>query len=195
MFGPCLGVHLGLRLPRRRFDRRGFSGAIIVYRWTALVVMLLLVGCSSSSTLPTSQRHAIGDLAPAGGAFSANYSGTSTGDGDACLLNNKFSFSGTGSGSFIGRSTESGFLVWGHGQTCNYTGSATLVETLHPRNTVKVGLGPLDTPPCQRILGGGWHFVVGGGTGKFAHATGSGTIKFNCGNPKYTDTWSGTLNF
>lgn len=166
-----------------------------MFRSTALVLMFCCAGCSSSSTLPSARRHAIADSAQAGGAFTANYSGTTTGNGDSCNLGTKFSFSGAGAGSFIHRSTETGSLQYSRGFSCQFTGSVTLGSTLHPRNTVTVGVGPLDTPPCQHIFFG-WRYVVTSGTGRFAHAAGSGHIKFNCNSDgTYTDQWTGTLTF
>ncbi len=40
-------------------------------------------------------------------------------------------------------------------------------------------------------------FTIKGGTGKFAQATGSGTVVFRCFGFRgtYTDTWSGTIKF
>jgi hypothetical protein len=46
--------------------------------------------------------------------------------------------------------------------------------------------------------GGSNTYVVTGGTGRFAHATGSGTITTTCPGPSghtYTDAWSGTLYY
>jgi hypothetical protein len=42
-------------------------------------------------------------------------------------------------------------------------------------------------------------YTVDGGTGKFAKATGSGTVTFKChfnrGSGPYSDQWSGTLYY
>jgi hypothetical protein len=41
-------------------------------------------------------------------------------------------------------------------------------------------------------------WIVTGGSGKFQHATGSGSLTFKCefnGVGPYTDGWTGTLNY
>ena len=162
-------------------------------RCTALVLTLSLVGCSFGSTIPSGQHLPTGKSASNGGAFTATYSGSET-NGSTCFLNRTFRFSGTGSASFLHQSEESGSMVWEFDPFCNLTGRATLVSASHPLNSVSVTL-----QAGAAACGGFLHkttFTVHGGTGRFRHATGGGTIQFNCtSNGSYTDKWSGTLNF
>src|SRR5215469_10437181 len=167
-----------------------------MYRWIALVFALSVVGCSSAPTLPAHPSHVVGQakIGDSGGTFIATDSGTEL-NGLSCILGQRQSFSGTGSGTFLHAVTENGFVEWSHDFTCNVNGSATLVSTFHPKNTVNVAL-----TAGHQLCGGGFsraiNFRVTSGTGRFAHATGSGTVTFSCHTGgTYTDKWSGTLHF
>jgi len=65
-----------------------------MYRWTALVFVFLLAGCSNTSTLPAQPRHAIGGIGALGGAFTASYSGTQT-NGKICATGYTVTWSGS----------------------------------------------------------------------------------------------------
>lgn len=169
-------------------------------RWTALGLALALAGCSSSSTLPADSIHATGQVAASGGALSANYSGKDTlaACGPLNGRNGSFSFAGTGTATFFHQSGETGRMSAPHG-VCVWSGSATLTSTFHPANTVTVHLAlprPNSSPndPCK-TLGRTISWSVTSGTGKFAHASGRGSLVFNCSQGAYTDKWSGTLTF
>lgn len=165
-------------------------------RSIAISFVLLLVGCSAVSTLPATPNHITTSLAPppAGGPFSAGYSGTHSGSGD-CLFGSTFSFGGGGSASFIHGSTESGSMGWDSGRSCAFRGRATITSTNHPSNSITVLLGPSGAPCDTRNIHG-VDFQVLSGTGRFKNASGSGAIKFKChSGGMYTDAWSGTLQF
>ena len=167
-------------------------GGSFMFRWTAFVLMLSLVGCSSALMPTAGQRQAIGHIAPAGGAFSATYSGTWTGDGSNCNARAEFEFSGKGSGSFIRHSTESGLFLNGD-YGCGFGGTVRLTSKFNPANTIAAKLAPLrGDPPCTDSF---IAFAITGGTGKFAHASGNGRWTLKCGNGTYTSTWAGTLNY
>jgi len=165
-----------------------------MHRWTALVFVLCLVGCSSASTLPAQRIHEISQakIGGSGGSFSGSYSGTWTGDGSDCTAHGDFHFSGNGSGLFIHHSTESGLFLNGD-FGCSFGGSVRLTSKFNPANTITANLAPFrGAPPCGNLIGYG----ITGGTGKFAHASGKGRFKLICNNDKtYTNSWSGTLNF
>ena len=161
-------------------------------RVLAIAFMISLAGCSVASTVPMSESHStLDNMAPSGGAFTANYAGTGAMVGSSC--SSHFDFSGTGSGTFVGKGSESGSMHANMFTSCHWVGSATLVSKRHPANSITVSLSsPLRFGPCD--VGAGW--VVTSGTGKFIHAAGNGRIKFHCNqNGTYSDVWSGTLNF
>jgi hypothetical protein len=81
-----------------------------------------------------------------------------------------------------------------YGSRCVWSGKATLTASRHPRNSVTFSLGLNGSQyhnPCNNPIG----FVVKRGTGKFANASGNGTMTFSCGSAYYLDNWSGTLTF
>ena len=129
-----------------------------------------------------------------GGSFSANASGALSVIACSATKEGSLTFSGTGEASFLHRMKESG-STYGGRHPCYEHGKATLVAVSKPSDTVTVKLSGEEFFFCKidRSLG----FTVTRGTGRFSHATGSGTVTFTC-HPKsgmYTDVWSGTLNF
>ena len=169
-------------------------------RLTAVILALSLVGCSSASTLPSIAAHVTGQPRSAGGAFSASYAGNDT--LIACQPlnghNGAFDFAGTGIATFLRRSEEKGHMSAPHG-VCLWSGSAILTSKIHPANTITLHLNlprPNNAPnnPCK-TLGETIGWSVTSGTGKFAHASGRGSLVFKCSQGAYTDTWSGTLTF
>ena len=178
-----------------------------VYSFAAVLSTALLASCggqSSAPQLPASpgtlnQLSKPAAISPAhGGAFSANASGGYT---LVCRMESfgDFSFSGNGKASFLHGMQESGKMSNGFDCNGKWSGAATLIAERNRNNTVSVNLvGSCRVhclSPCQSAV----TFTVTGGTGRFAHATGSGTVQFTCTNPygngTYTDAWSGTLNF
>ena len=161
--------------------------------WTCAAILLVLVGCASVPGVPIHLQGQGATIRSSGGPFSARYAGTETG-GNLCLLNDPFKFSGTGSATFLHATSESGSMVWSHGFNCDLVGSATLTSSNRPHNSVTVRL-EYQLPGCERSFKG-IPFTVTGGTGRFANATGNGTIRFACqSNGTYTDQWSGTITF
>ena len=175
--------------------------------YAVVLATALLASCGSGS--PSLLAHSSGvsgtpqaqSMLPSrGGAFRAAYAGTYTlGTCSAVHHNGSFQFSGTGSASFLYKSSEMGTMYSYYIPTgCGgWGGSAVLTNTRHPRDSITVSLhgrGSQYAYPCT----GGQNlcsFSVTGGAGRFAHATGSGTVKMTYNNGTYTDAWSGTLQF
>lgn len=162
--------------------------------WICAASLLALAGCATVPSVPThslAQRTALPD---SGGTFSVNDSGNYTRSGCA-LFPGHFSFRGSGVGTFIHRNKESGGMSSGR-NSCTMSGSATMVSKGNPSNSITMtivsnGLPCFRAPPTVT-------FNITGGTGRFARATGSGTVVFHCGfgnSGTYTDVWSGTITF
>lgn len=161
-------------------------------RLIPLVVISMLVGCSAVTTIPTQVQTADTTIRTSGGSFSGAYVGTES-SGFNCVVNQTFTFSGSGSASFIHNSTETGSMEW-HGPGCNMVGRATITNKNHPSNSINVAL-TYSAPPCERFKAGP-NFTIVGGTGKFKTASGDGRVKFTCHpDGTYTDQWSGTITF
>ena len=167
------------------------------------IAVLALVGCSAVPSIPVHPQPQGAAIKASGGSFSASYSGTFT--LRACAPPDgfgSFGFNGSGSGAFIHASTENGSAVGNVHGACSWSGTATLRNSLHPRNSVKVSLFLMgagtgqDNTPCYPDFGHSVKFTVVSGTGRFTNATGSGTVAFTChSDDTYTDKWSGTINF
>lgn len=162
-------------------------------RLISAVAVLLLAGCAAVPSVPTHLQPVGSASRNNGGAFSATYAGTET-NGEFCFENQKISFTGKGSASFLRRSTEVGSVQWATGFNCNLRGKATLTSILYPGNSILVYL--TGTTQICDLRGSGLFYTVGGGTGRFKRASGGGHITFSCkADGTYTDSWSGSLNF
>jgi hypothetical protein len=149
------------------------------------------------------QRYVISDLgALGGGTFKASY----TGDyslvgcvGGVHWHRGEFAISGSGKASFLRKSTEQGQMSRGiiNEKICvGWGGNATLTSIHDAANSIYVDLNDRNfvQSPCGQAVS----FGVISGTGKFARATGSGTVTFQCsgsGSGQYTDQWAGTITF
>jgi hypothetical protein len=124
---------------------------------------------------------------PRGGTFTAAFSGQYSWFG-------QFRFSGSGNASFLRAATEAGNVSQDCGPNCYPDGFDTLTSDKNSENGIKVTwTGPYRGNFCEKL---NWKVVSG--TGKFANATGSGTMTATCsgGNSgTYTDVWAGTINF
>jgi len=159
------------------------------------VAVFALAGCSTVPILSTHLQTSRSAIGASGGAFSASYAGRFTSSPCSNGRNGTFSFGGSGYGNLIGSSSETGSLTSRsrNGQ-CRflYKGPTTLTSTLHPRNTIMLSLSERGYTPCVIPP----TFAVTGGTGTFAHATGSGKVVFMCHlDGTYTDQWSGSITF
>ena len=132
-----------------------------------------------------------------GGTFSADYSGTYRSSIYPCDLGEPkghLRFHGAGRANFLRRGTETGHLtISGEIGFCFTNGAVTLTSAKDPADTItaRVGLGHNEAP-CHTLLS----YKVKRGTGKFANASGSGTINLHCvGSSAYSDQWSGTLYY
>jgi hypothetical protein len=121
----------------------------------------------------------------AGGAFSASYGGDYL-DKSCGYRCGGVSFSGKGRAPFL-LNFESGELFF-HAPL-DGTGWATLVSSITPNASI--------TMKFAWYWGHGWTWRVSKGTGKFAHATGSGSwfASFNRTYHTYYDQWSGALYY
>jgi hypothetical protein len=170
-------------------------------RWISAVAVLLLAGCSAVPTVPAHVQTQRAAIHYSGGPFKMTDSGQFTLRGCAPPDGNgRFLFSGSGSGSFIHSENETGSMNGDVFLGCEWTGTATLVSSAHPRNTITMrlflrGFGDGTGTPCRPPFLFHVQFTVLSGTGKFAGAMGSGTVAFSCGNGTYTDQWSGTITF
>ena len=165
-------------------------------RLISMLAVLVLVGCSAIPTVPTHPQPYAETIRTSGGPFSARYSGSYSLKECSRTETGSFNFSGSGSGSFIQSSTESGHMTGKSSfRICTWKGIATIVSSLHPRNSIVVLLDSVgfNQGPCTSKHS----FEVTGGAGKFSNATGSGTVVFTCNssNGTYTDQWSGTITF
>lgn len=152
---------------------------------------ILLAGCGGSQVtgLSPSQQFVNSATSPlSGGAFSASYSGQySVHDcGFGC---NRWEFRGSGPAKFLGHSRERmrWFFILDARRRAN---GATLTSYHSKTDGIKVTINL--TNQCASNS-----YVVTGGTGRFAHATGSGTISTTCNVSEmtYSDSWTGTLYY
>lgn len=162
-------------------------------RFVASVLMLSsLFACSSAQngTLPKSVSSATNSKESVplrGGNFSGAYAGKVVHVGE------RLSISGNGRASFLGSSVEAGNFEVECGPDCYISGSVSLTSTRHTGNSLTLTLLPIyGRDFCDRTFD--WR--VDSGTGKFAQASGSGRVTFNCNtNGRYNDSWSGFLTF
>jgi len=161
--------------------------------WICAVAVFVLAGCSAVPTIPAHLQSVKPAIQQSGGPFSGGYAGTYSG-GFSCTPGARFSFSGSGSASFVHGSTELGSMNVEPGMSCVNIGTVTITSKAHPSNTITIGLGPSGAPCNFRTRIAGVSFTVTSGTGKFRNATGSGKVKFTCGSG-YTDKWAGTITF
>ena len=176
------------------------TGSRFAYLCAAALNGALLASCGggSSSLLVHSPGVSENSLAqrvlpPRGGSFSGGYSGTYSERG--CVephQGGKFDFVGTGAVSFLHHSVEEGQLYLGIiSRTCYrvWKGNVTLTSSKDANNAIKMSLS--GNTPCGTLS-----YAVISGKGKFAKASGSGTVKLTCKTSnKYSDQWSGTLRF
>jgi hypothetical protein len=156
---------------------------------TVCVAAALLAACGGGSQQPfasvplTVARTALTEPA-AGGSFKGSYLGTASG---ACHYpsGGTFNFNGNGNSSFLGRSSESGLLT--ANRNCAWSGGAILQSSRHPKQLIFIALYEgrgIISSPCDYIT---FEYTVHGGTGKLAHAKGSGTLAFQCSGSAYSD--------
>jgi hypothetical protein len=168
------------------------------YAWSVAISAAVLAGCGGAQGAigaPGANAVAPGGArtAPAlGGAFSGAYAGTASATSCTYKPGGLFFFSGTGKSSFLGQSGES--MILQPTRFCAWSGGATLQSSKHPNQEIFMSLyegrGNLATPCIEPLA-----YTVHGGTGKYVHAKGTGTLTLQCSNSTYSDQWSGTISF
>ena len=161
----------------------------------AAIAAIILTGCTEVPSVPTHALTQRTDLPDGGGTFSVTDSGKYTSSGCGPFGPGHFSFGGSGVGTFIRRNKETGSLSSAK-FNCKFSGEATMVSKANQANSISMALES-SSLPCYHTAGS-WTFTINGGTGRFAQATGSGTVAIRCSiaNPgTYTDVWSGTIRF
>lgn len=136
----------------------------------------------------------------AGGSFKAFDTGTfkivSCSPGQPCVA----SFTGAGAASFLGPTKETASIQFTIKIPCSPAqGLVRFTSTTSSTNAISAEIGGkicLQTPITKGLLiSMGYKFI--GGTGAFAHASGTGVISGTAilKTGAYTDTWSGSLNY
>ena len=205
------GLAGGRRVPSRlRLQRYAemerfpmIKASRFVYGFAGVLSTALVASCggqSSTPQLPASPRTLNQLSKPAeishtrGGTFSASHSGTFTLGGPCSSIRREyFNFSGTGRASFLRESSEIGSVQMV--EPCrSWSGSVTMTSIHRRSNSITMTLGSQRTfAPCTSVP---FSFTVTGGSGRFAHASGSGTVSFDCDTLYvYTDQWTGTITF
>lgn len=172
-------------------------------RFLGVVAVIVLAACDAAqSVAPNVDAGSNSRLGPTrvisnhGGRFRAAYSGSYSKSGD-CSATAMFAYKGTGNARFLHSSSEQIKLTWVCG-TPDVTGSATLTSDRGSRDSITANVSSTDfKSPCY---GSRLSFTVTGGTGRFRHASGSGTIALHrpsseCLSYSYSDKWRGTLKF
>jgi len=164
------------------------------------IVVLGLVGCGSAERAAVNTPISSHGLRESGGAFSATYAGNYRFNGCAPPDGfGRFEARGVGSASFVHASFEHVTIDGNVFNQCSWSGNATITNATHHLNTITMSivgatLFGRHLPPCDSQKPETW--TVTGGTGRFANASGSGTVAFTCQtNGSYTDQWTGTLTF
>lgn len=172
------------------------------YALSVYVAAILLAGCGGSSgtspqsnaIIPSARLQRLELTRPAhGGAFSATYSGTNHRSG-SCLPGRaplRIKFRGPGNASYLHRSRERGKITFEggpQGMCGSFSGKATLTSSGNRLDSINMRLSGY---PSE-----GATYTVIGGTGKFANATGTGTVIFQyLSGYEYSYVWSGTLYY
>lgn len=128
-----------------------------------------------------------------GGTFTATYKGkieTHYQSSQSQIIN----FVGKGNATFLGKSKEDltieCFYQTSRGTICE--GFTDVLKGKH-KNALSMVWDESSAPyyPC----GSTYAWTAYGGSGKFARATGGGSVTLSCSGNKYSTSWSGTLNY
>jgi hypothetical protein len=168
------------------------------YALSVYVAGTLLAGCGGPQTQSLNAAPPLQSNAKlsseslkhaAGGSFTASYAGTY--ERGCTLTGCSISLSGEGRGTFIGRSWLQGGancrLHWGSG-----SGNFTFRSQNHLPDAFNASVNA-----C--LVNGKYNYTVHGGIGKFANASGGGTVSlslssgYNFGT--FNSSWTGTLYY
>jgi hypothetical protein len=163
--------------------------------------VLLLGGCGGGeAATPNSILQFAGSAEPrsavsrqSGGAFSARYSGHYSVHHACMECAVIWKFRGSGAATFLRRSRERMNWTFILEPSPKQSPNSATITSFHSKAdsvTVQISAG--------YACNGTNSYVVTSGTGRFARATGSGTIQTTCPGPSghsYTDAWAGTLYY
>ena len=167
-----------------RLDRLRFAAAA--------AAIVFLAACGDNAGLPAG---APGAQRERGGSFSAQHVGSLRYVPCSESKTGHFFFHGLGRAAYFHQNVENGALiVRPSGGHCLWNGTATMTSLEHRSDSIVFTLSIKDGfryDPCDA----GARYAVKRGTGKFARASGSGAIFFDCYGSDFTDSWSGTITF
>lgn len=180
-----------MRRLRFRVDILGLSAHLKLSRYAFSVcsAAVLLSGCGGPQT---QGWNALSPLQPStklsgdslkGGSFTGSYAGKyESGCSFVCFTD----YHGKGSGTFIGRSRLKG-EVFNSCCPSSCGGGFTFRSKRHPADAFTVSASCGETAS----------YTVTGGKGKFAGASGGGTVSFSVDNSNdtFTSSWTGTLYY
>jgi hypothetical protein len=127
------------------------------------------------------------------GPFRGRYSGTAKITSCLASTPGHSDFSGTGKVSFLRRSTETVYLTEFCDSNPSFSGNAILTSSKDPKDQINMNLQGKSS--WQDACGHRFSYEVAGGSGRFADATGSGHVTFQCfAQSSYTDRWSGMIS-
>lgn len=158
-----------------------------------LSALLSISGCShtsgtSSPLLPAQSSH----RSTSGGPFTASYSGRGIigcyGD-----IDYSFTLKGEGYGTFVQAST----LLSGYGlcqEKITWHDTFTITSTSQSGDSINVSVSGKPTV-CEHDDKLQGSYTISGGSGKFASATGSGSVTLHLGKRHFQAHFNGTLTF
>lgn len=199
-------MEAGTRKSATTSDLPPLSGLIhLHYRLrqsVAVVSVIVLAACAAQNVSPNvglasnSHVRTTRIISNHGRKFAAAYSGSYSKTGD-CSATAMFTYKGDGKARFLRSSNEQIKLTWFCGST-DIAGSATLTSNRDSRDSVSASVSSTNfKSPCYDAT---MSFTVTGGTGRFRHASGGGSLvvhplSSNCFSYSYSDKWRGAIKF
>ena len=171
---------------------------LYLYSLSFCVAGTLIAGCGAPQAqnwnvpppLQSSAKLSHESFERAAGGFTASYAGSAS---ERCRKVFQYYFvcttslTGRGGGTFIHRSTFSGYITSAHrGSSFHCSAQFSFVSIKHPVDSFHAK----DASGCFSRS-----YKVTGGHGKFAHASGNGTATISIKGSTFTSSWTGALNF